>query len=60
MERLKDILVILAMLIGIVTVAFGCYLAWAPLGFIVGGLMLIGMAVTVDEPFQKQKGGENE
>jgi len=53
----KDILVILFVLIGIVSIAYGSYLAWEPLGFVVGGLLLAGLAMTIDEPFQK--GGGN-
>jgi hypothetical protein len=30
----------LELLIGCALIAYGCWLAWRPLGFIVGGLML--------------------
>lgn len=56
MKLTKDILVILFALIGVVSIAYGAYLAWEPLGFIIGGLMLTGLAITIDDPFQK--GGE--
>ena len=57
MELTKDILVILFVLIGIVLIAYGSYLAWEPLGFVTGGLLLTGLAITIDDPFQK--GGGN-
>ena len=57
MKLTKDILVILFVLIGVVSIAYGAYLAWEPLGFIIGGLLLTGLAVTIDEPFRK--GGGN-
>lgn len=57
MKLTKDILVILFALIGVVSIAYGAYLAWEPLGFIVGGLLLTGLAMTIDEPFKK--GGGN-
>ena len=57
MKLTKDILVILFALIGVVLIAYGAYLAWEPLGFIIGGLMLTGLAITIDDPFQK--GGGN-
>lgn len=57
MKLTKDILVILFVLIGVVSIAYGAYLAWPPLGFIVGGILLTGFAMTIDEPFKK--GGVN-
>ncbi|MCD8892886.1 hypothetical protein K2V52_13025 [Staphylococcus nepalensis] len=57
MKLTKDILVILFVLIGVLSIAYGTYLAWQPLGFIVGGLLLTGLAMTIDQPFQK--GGGN-
>ena len=56
MKLTKDILVILIVLIGVVSIAYGAYLAWQPLGFIVGGLLLTGFAMTIDEPFKKGGG----
>ncbi|MFV5908628.1 hypothetical protein ACLIJY_00870 [Staphylococcus arlettae] len=56
MKLTKDILVILFALIGVVSIAYGAYLAWEPLGFIIGGLMLTGLAITIDDPFQKGGG----
>ena len=56
MKLTKDILVILFALIGVVSIAYGAYLAWEPLGFIIGGLLLTGLAVTIDEPFRKGGG----
>ena len=56
MKLTKDILVILFVLIGVVSIAYGAYLAWEPLGFIIGGLLLTGLAVTIDEPFRKGGG----
>ena len=53
----KNIIVILFVLIGVVSIAYGAYLAWQPLGFIIGGLLLTGFAMTIDEPFKK--GGGN-
>lgn len=57
MKLTKDILIILFVIIGVVSIAYGAYLAWEPLGFIIGGLLLTGLAVTIDEPFRK--GGGN-
>ncbi|MDN0187748.1 hypothetical protein [Staphylococcus aureus] len=57
MQLTKDILIILLALLGVVSIAYGAYLAWEPLGFIIGGLMLTGLAITMDDPFQK--GGGN-
>lgn len=57
MKLTKDILVILFVLIGVLSIAYGAYLAWEPLGFIIGGLLLTGLAMTIDQPFQK--GGGN-
>ncbi|MDT3959527.1 hypothetical protein [Staphylococcus kloosii] len=57
MKLTKDILVILFVIIGVVSIAYGAYLAWEPIGFIIGGLLLTGLAVTIDEPFRK--GGGN-
>ena len=57
MKLTKDILVILFVIIGVLSIAYGAYLAWEPLGFIIGGLLLTGLAVTIDEPFRK--GGGN-
>ncbi|HJG38265.1 MAG TPA: hypothetical protein K8V44_00485 [Staphylococcus saprophyticus] len=57
MKLTKDILVILFVLIGVLSIAYGAYLAWQPLGFIIGGLLLTGLAMTIDQPFQK--GGGN-
>lgn len=57
MKLTKDLLVILFVIIGVVSIAYGAYLAWEPLGFIIGGLLLTGLAVTIDEPFRK--GGGN-
>ena len=57
MKFTKDILVIIFVLIGVLSIAYGAYLAWQPLGFIIGGLLLTGLAMTIDQPFQK--GGGN-
>lgn len=57
MDLTKNILVILFVLIGVALIAYGAYLAWQPLGFIIGGILLTGFAMTIDEPFKK--GGGN-
>ncbi|MDW4066483.1 hypothetical protein QI274_00955 [Staphylococcus saprophyticus] len=57
MDLTKNILVILFVLIGVASIAYGAYLAWQPLGFIIGGVLLTGFAMTIDEPFKK--GGGN-
>ena len=57
MELAKNILVILLALLGVISIAYGAFLAWEPLGFIIGGLLVTSLALTIDEPFQK--GGEN-
>lgn len=57
MKLTKDILVILFALIGVVSIGYGAYLAWEPLGFIIGGLLVTSLALTIDQPFQK--GGGN-
>lgn len=57
MDLTKNIIVILFVLIGVVLIAYGAYLAWQPLGFIIGGILLTGFAMTIDEPFKK--GGGN-
>lgn len=57
MDLTKNIIVILFVLIGVVSIAYGAYLAWQPLGFIIGGVLLTGFAMTIDEPFKK--GGGN-
>ena len=48
MKLTKDILVILFVLIGVLSIAYGAYLAWQPLGFIIGGLLLTGLAMTIE------------
>ena len=58
MELTKNIIVILFVLIGVVSIAYGAYLAWQPLGFIIGGLLLTGFAMTIDEPFKKGDGNK--
>lgn len=57
MELAKNILVILLALLGVISIAYGAYLAWEPLGFIIGGLLVTSLALTIDQPFQK--GGVN-
>lgn len=57
MELAKNILVILLALLGVISIAYGAFLAWEPLGFIIGGLLVISLALTIDQPFQK--GGGN-
>ncbi|PTI80608.1 hypothetical protein BU064_00135 [Staphylococcus succinus] len=57
MKLTKDILVILIVLIGVVSIAYGAYLAWQPLGFIIGGFLIVSLAMLVDQPLRK--GGEN-
>ena len=57
MELAKNILVILLALLGVISVAYGAFLAWEPLGFIIGGLLVTSLALTIDQPFQK--GGGN-
>ena len=57
MDLTKNIIVILFVLIGVVSIAYGAYLAWQPLGFIIGGLLLTGFAMTIDEPLKH--GGVN-
>ena len=54
MEIAKNIIILLLTLIGIILIGYGAYLAWKPLGFIVGGLLVTGFALTLDQPF---KGG---
>lgn len=53
MELAKNILVILLALLGVISIAYGAYLAWEPLGFIIGGLLVTSLALTIDQPFQK-------
>lgn len=57
MELAKNILVILFALLGVISIAYGAFLAWEPLGFIIGGLLVTSLALTIDEPFKK--GGGN-
>lgn len=57
MELAKNILVILLALLGVISIAHGAFLAWEPLGFIIGGLLVMSLALTIDQPFQK--GGGN-
>ncbi|WP_436938621.1 hypothetical protein [Staphylococcus xylosus] len=57
MELAKNILVILLALLGVISIAYGAFLAWEPLGFIIGGLLVTSLALTIDQPFQK--GGGN-
>ncbi|ASN69523.1 hypothetical protein 10S13_59 [uncultured Caudovirales phage] len=56
MELIKNIVVMLLTLIGIVFISYGCYLAWEPLGFIICGLLFTGFALTIDQPFQRGGG----
>ncbi|MDH9162076.1 hypothetical protein [Staphylococcus succinus] len=57
MELIKNILVIVLALLGVVLMSYGAYLAWQPLGFIIGGLLIVSLAMLVDQPLRK--GGEN-
>jgi hypothetical protein len=57
LELAKNILVILLALLGVISIAYGAFLAWEPLGFIIGGLLVTSLALTIDQPFQK--GGGN-
>ncbi len=57
MELIKNILVIVLALLGVVLMSYGAYLAWQPLGFIIGGLLFVSLAMLVDQPLRK--GGEN-
>lgn len=45
-------------LVGLVAIAYGCYLAWQPLGYIVGGFLLIGFAIMMNQA-ELPEGGEN-
>ncbi|MEB5757409.1 hypothetical protein [Mammaliicoccus sciuri] len=49
---------LLLILTGLGAVAYGCYLAWQPLGFIVGGLLLISFAMLINQ-VELPEGGEN-
>lgn len=57
MELIKNILVIVLALLGVVLMSYGAYLAWQPLGFIIGGLLIVSLAMLVDQSLRK--GGEN-
>lgn len=57
MELIKNILVIVLALLGVVLMSYGAYLAWQPLGFIIGGFLIVSLAMLVDQPLRK--GGEN-
>ncbi|MEX2956508.1 hypothetical protein AB4M78_08740 [Staphylococcus pasteuri] len=56
MELVKNIIVLLLTLVGIVLISYGFYLAWEPLGFIICGLLFTGFALTIDQPFQRGGG----
>lgn len=58
MEVVKNIVVLLLTLIGIALISYGFSIAWEPLGYIVGGLLLTCFALTIDQPFQRG-GGNN-
>lgn len=49
---------LLLILTGLGAVAYGFYLAWHPLGFIVGGLLLISFAMLINQ-VELPEGGEN-
>lgn len=59
MTTFKDIMVIIAILVGIIGIGFGFYLAWEPLGYIMSGMLIIAFAYYADSPFTDQKGGDN-
>jgi hypothetical protein len=48
------VLVTLAEIAGLLALAYGCWLAWHPLGFVVGGLVLVwlmqGVGNDTDSP----------
>lgn len=45
-------------LAGLISITYGCYLVWQPLGYIVGGFLLIGFAITMNQ-VELPEGGEN-
>lgn len=56
MRKLWPYLVLGAVfLAGAIGITFGCWLAWRPLGFIVGGLMLAGTAAMLAGSMGKRR-----
>ncbi|WP_353418125.1 hypothetical protein PYH72_13825 (plasmid) [Staphylococcus delphini] len=58
MALAKNIVILLLVLVGVILIGYGAYLAWEPLGFILTGLLLTGFALSLDQPFKKG-GGTN-
>lgn len=45
-------------LAGLISITYGCYLIWQPLGYIVCGFLLIGFAIIMNQA-ELPEGGDN-
>lgn len=47
-QKLFSFLPDMVLLLGVAALVYGCWLAWRPLGYIVGGLMLAAIGIFLD------------
>jgi hypothetical protein len=47
-HRFADVLLVIMDLVGLAAVAYGCWLAWRPLGFIVPGAVVLTLSILAD------------
>ncbi|MDN5612406.1 MAG: hypothetical protein L0G33_02370 [Staphylococcus equorum] len=61
-KTLYALVVILLFVVGVIGLFYGLFILWQPLAYIIGGLLLIGLAVTLNQAYDDKSnegGGEN-
>lgn len=61
-KLLYALLIILMFIVGVIGLFYGLFILWKPLAYIVGGLLLIGLAGALNQAYDNtsnSKGGDN-
>ncbi|MCJ1774686.1 MULTISPECIES: hypothetical protein [Mammaliicoccus] len=55
---LLGLFIILMMFIGLSSIIYGLYIIWSPLAYVIGGLFIMGLALSINNAIPSPKGGE--
>lgn len=56
--RLLGLLIIALLISGLGSIVYGLYIVWSPLAYVIGGLFIMGVALTINNAIPTPKGGE--
>lgn len=55
---LLGLLIIALLISGLGSIIYGLYIIWSPLAYVIGGLFIMGVALTINNAIPTPKGGE--